>query len=150
MMNTHVRDQLAFLLRASVMDQDNNAGGVTFTNTGFLDLDALTGGAAGAAVAVTLDVPTAGLVYVHVSGNMNNATAGARTMLGYRISGATTTAASDNDCLLYESGAATDAAQMSWASFATCNAGSNTFELQAHVSSGTGALSRTQIGAALI
>lgn len=150
MMNTHVRDQLAFLLRTGVYDRDNEAGGVTFTNTSYLDLNDLTGGSAGAAVAVTLDVPSAGVVQVAVGCQMSNATVGARTFLGYRVSGATTSAASDNDAYVMESDPATTNFQASWVTFASVNAGSNVFELQAKVSSGTGTLARTAIGVALV
>lgn len=148
-MNTHVRDQLAYLLRTAVIDHDNNTA-FTFTNTTYLDLDAVTGGTAGSAVAVSFTSPNAGNVQVTVGGQLANGTLGARTFLGYRISGATTLASDDNDALAFESDPATTNSQSSWVTYPSVNAGSNTYELQGRVTSGTATVARTQIAVALV
>jgi hypothetical protein len=124
--------------------QESDSGNRTFTNTGFLDLDALTGGA-GTLPAVAVTVTTGTRVKVTITANISNATLGAVTAVGYRISGTTTAAAADGFTLFYESGAANDQIQASWSSVRAVTAGSNTFELQARVTAGTGFLQRPEI-----
>ena len=117
----------------------------TFTNTSFLDLDALTGGSGSInAEAVTVTTNTAALVII--GARISNSDLGESTIVGYRISGATTQTASAVRSLLYESGAANDAIQASWVQVATgLTAGSNTFEMQAEVTGGTGSIDQPLI-----
>ena len=113
--------------------------GETFTNTSFLDLDALTGGPGGlAAVATSLVSAVGHTVLVSVSASIQNATLGAATRVAARVSGATTIASSTARCLTYESSAADDGLQASYITVHAVNAGTNTFEMQAAVNSGTG------------
>jgi hypothetical protein len=105
------------------------------TNTSFADLDALTGAAFTGAVSVTVDTGTAALVIVSAS-ILENSSASFSTILGYRVSGATTQAATDNF------GARAAGTQLRSSTFVhpnvALNAGSNTFELQARVSGADG------------
>lgn len=133
MMNTHVRDQFSFL---ETIDGSSNTDSRTFTNTGYLDLDALTGGA-GTITAVAVTVTTGTRVLVTVAGQVTNS--GGQTFLSYRVSGATTLAASDSTALWVNATAVGFGASFE-SLLETLNAGSNTFELQAKVSASTGTL----------
>lgn len=105
----------------------------TFTNTGFLDLDALTGGAGSmGAVATTLTTGTRAIVCVACAAMTNS---GGITLLSCRVSGATTVAASDNNALRI---ASTTQAGGTHLMMYGLTAGSNSFELQARVTAGTG------------
>lgn len=121
-----------------------NGSSFTFTNTGFATLDAVTGGTAGAAIAVTVTTG-AGTAAVFWRARMSNDTGGASTVLGYSISGATTTAATDITAISYESSSANDTIAMGSQDLASVNAGSNVFELEARVTSGTATMLRTEL-----
>lgn len=136
-MNTHVRDNLTFLKGSTGASQDAVR---SFTNTSYLDLDALTGGS-GTISAVSVSVDTDTFVIVHVGAQLSNSDAGARTFVSYRISGATTTAASDVWAMDVESGAANDTYHASNTTFQTVTAGTNVFEVQARVTTGTATIS---------
>ena len=140
MMNTHVRDNLNFL---SGWGTNQNSDSRTYTNTGFLDLDALTGGAGSmAAVAVTVTTGTSAVVFINAF--LANNTLGAFMTLGYKVSGATTIAASTT--LQHESGAASDLEEMAGMRIEDAlNAGSNTFEIQAVTSAGTADIRRPRL-----
>jgi hypothetical protein len=134
MMNTHVRDNFSFLTGYST---GSNGDTRTFTNTSFADLDALTGGSGTiAAVSVTVDTSTDALVLIGTS-LMDNT--GGTTILGYRVSGATTIAAGDVHHVLTSSTTNNNGANGAFHQ-ASLNAGSNVFELQARVTAGTGQL----------
>ncbi len=110
----------------------------TFTNTSYLDLDALTGGSGSIdAEAITINAGADYIIFVGC--RFSNSDVGAICSLSHRVSGATTSASSDILAFRYESGAANDVIQASWVQIRTgLTAGSNTFELQAKVSAGTG------------
>ena len=119
-------------------DSDTGAAG-SFTNTSYADLDALTGGTALRAVAVTVVTNVRAVVFWR--GEVSNS--GGATLVSYRVSGATTTAAGDafalrNDATSLVAGGTFDVVT-------GLTPGSNTFELQARVSAGTGALRRVEI-----
>lgn len=116
----------------------------TFTNSTFLDLDALTGGA-GSMAAVAVTVTTGTLVKVTVGCQFANTTAAAFGSLSYRISGATTLAASHNWAFVAESAAANADIGASRVSWQTVTAGVNTFECQALTSTGTQTINNVQL-----
>ncbi len=102
----------------------------TTTSSSFTDL-------ATAGPAVTVTTGTSALVIV--TGRLANNTAGALVSMGYAVSGATTVAAAGIRALVYESGAANDRMQASFAFVHTgLTAGSNVFTAKYSVSSGTG------------
>jgi hypothetical protein len=136
-MNTHVRDNLSYL-KGTQVDSDTGAGR-TFTNTSYLDLDALTGGA-GTLTAVSVSCDTDTLAIVHVGAEMTGPTTG-NILLSYRVSGATTVASSDTWAFNHSSaGIVIQAGITTYQS--ALNAGTNAFEAQARVTAGTGTLSR--------
>ena len=111
-------------------------GSRTFTNTSFLDLDALTGGAGSvSAVIATVTTSTTCIVIIGTQ-NISN-TAGA-VLLTYRVSGATTVAGSDTNTMRNGATTVLGASKVFYVS--GLNAGSNTFEVQARASAGTGTI----------
>lgn len=117
----------------------------TFTNTGYLDLDALTGGA-GTIGAVAVTVTTGVAAIIALGARLANNTAGDLVALTYRVSGATTINASDTNCASYTSYTANAAGSQSKVLYeAGLTPGSNTFELQARVTGGTGTISRIHL-----
>jgi len=114
----------------------SNTSDRTFTNTSALDLDALTGGA-GTMTAVAVTVTTGTLAIVTLSAIASN-TAGV-VFLSYRVSGATTIAASGPIGCRRED-AASQEVTSAFAHVVTLTAGVNVFELQASVTAGTGRL----------
>lgn len=158
--NTHVRDnfnQFDSITASGIWVSDGsgptarfpsategNGSAFTFTNTSYLDLDAVTGGTAGSAISVSVATDTKALVLFRAK--LTNDTSGAITILAYRISGATTSASSDADALFYEASAANDTISVGTFDFATgLTNGTNVFELQARVTAGTGTLQRTEL-----
>lgn len=109
----------------------------TFTNAGFLDLDALTGGAGTlTAVIVTVTTETTAMVWINAERIFNSA---GIIILSYRVSGATTLAAADTlRSVLTQNTLPVPGAGMILQTGLT--AGVNVFELQARVSAGTGTL----------
>ena len=76
---------------------------------------------------------------VIVSAQMSNDTGGETCFMSYALSGATAVSASDNRALMYESGAANDQIQHSFAEIRTgLTQGSNTFTAKYRVTGGTG------------
>lgn len=141
-MNTHVRDNLTFL--STITEANDLANTRTFTNTGFLDLDALTGGSGTlAACAVSVVTGTRALVHMCAASVSNSGTG--TTALGYRISGATTVAASSTLALRVSGVAAVLVGATRTHLVTGLNAGTNVFELQALVSANTGTLTAPQI-----
>lgn len=125
-----------------------NSGAFTFTQTVFDDLDNLGSGSPGEDVIVTITTGVNALILWE--GTMSNASAGQSTYLGFRTSGATTIAASNQRCIIYESSNANDTARMTGHYFASSGttqltAGSNTFTLVGRVTGGTGSLSNTRL-----
>lgn len=158
--NTHVRDnfnQFDSVTASGIWVSDgsgpvarhptNSQGNGTqfdFTNTSYLDLDAVTGGTPGSAISVSVATGTKALVMFRAK--LTNDTGGGITILAYRVSGASTVSASDIDALFYESSAANDTISVGTFDFATSlTAGTNVFELQARVTAGTGKLQRTEL-----
>lgn len=128
--NQQVRDNMAALAATGAA---SNIDDRTFTNTGFLDLDALTGGA-GSMGALIVSVVTGTEVLVTVSCSGASATAGI-VLLGWRCSGATTLAAAS---ALSARNADTPTIGIAKQSVVTVTAGTNVFEAQASVTAGTG------------
>lgn len=164
LMNTHVRDQFNVLDGGSVgnilmfaggaptwgdmQTSQANAAAFTFTNTSFLDFDAVTGGTPGTAVSVTITSATGKLLVLYRARIRNN-TVGKITYMGYRIFGDSSKSAGDGDALTYECPAtANDILRAGY--FSTVVAGitagdSITVELQARVDGGTGTLNNTEL-----
>lgn len=159
LMNTHVRDNLNLfdsVTESSFWASDGsgpaaripssaqgNAIEFTFTNTSYLDLDAVTGGSTGDAMSVSVSTGTLALVLWRAQ--MDNNTAGSRVFLGYKVTGATTTSAADSRALIIESDSADQLLACGTQDLAALTAGTNVFELQAHVSGNTGTISRTEL-----
>lgn len=127
----------------AVTDTEPNSR--TFTNTSFLDLDALTGGS-GTITAVAATVTTGTRALVTISAQLQNDTLNAVSLLSYRVSGATTVAASDDWSALARAAVANDATTVTRSRIHTgLTAGSNTFEVQARVTGGTGTILRIDL-----
>ncbi len=121
-------------------DQDTDTR--TFTNTSFLDLDALTGGS-GTLTALSIPVTTKSKAFIGFAAQMDNTNAGSFVVVSYKVSGATTSAASDTRALVFTSVGADDVGAMSWGHVRDdLTSGTNTFELQARVDANTGSLGR--------
>jgi hypothetical protein len=133
-MNTHVRDNLNHLI--DVESDSDTGSAASFTNTSFADLDALTGTPLGSAVTATVDIGPTGLALVSFSGVID--TSSGISLLGFRVSGATTVAASDTTAAWNESANRITVGRT--VLVGSLNSGSNTFELQARVTAGTGTL----------
>lgn len=112
----------------------------TTTSTTYTDL-------ATAGPSATLITGSRALVVV--SGQLANGTLSAQAYMGYAVSGATTTSATDATAILTEQSASTNGINQdikaSCASVVTLNAGSNTFTAKYRVSSGTGTFSNREI-----
>lgn len=159
LLNTHLRDNLNvfttgsdgdyFVTQSSapetreILSTENNASAFTFTNTSYLDLDAVTGGTAGTACSVSISAGAKALVFWRC--NMSNDTSGSTVYLSPRVSNSTTLAASDQRAISFESSQANDKMQAGSARLFTVNSGTNNFELQARVDGGTGAMNRTEL-----
>lgn len=126
----------AKLNMATVIAGASNVSDRTFTNTTYLDLDALTGGA-GSMAAVAVTVTTGTLAVVTITGTMS-ATAGT-ALLGYRVSGASTIVATAAIGCRRED-AASQEITTAFSHVVSLTAGVNVFELQASVTAGTGRL----------
>lgn len=129
----------AKLNQAVVITGANHIGGTrTFTNTTYLDLDALTGGA-GTLNPVAVTVVTGTTAKITVCAVLSNNTIGSITLLAYRISGATTFAADDQRSVRL---VAPTVAYKGTHTFSMVHggltAGTNVFELQARVTANTG------------
>jgi len=132
----------AKLNMATIINYGENQDSRTFTNTGFLDLDVLTGGA-GTVGAVIVPVSTGVAAKVTMTARLANTGIGGITFLGVRVSGATTVVANDGHALMFESGAAADIFQGSFTYVIEgLSTGVNTFELQARCTAGTSTLAR--------
>lgn len=142
LLNSHLRDNLNFLASTTSDTEPNSR---TFTNTGYLDLDALTGGA-GSITAVSVSVDTGTAAIVCMSAELNQATAGQVTFMSYRISGATTVAASDTwAAYLHSPSASVGGTPTRVRRHTGLNAGTNVFEVQARVSGGTGTIAKIDL-----
>jgi hypothetical protein len=97
------------------------------------------GNGTGTNVTVTVTTGTRAIVF-YGARSVANTTAGAIGQISYRVSGATTTAASVNWGTVFESTAANDAGDAGRMHVATLTAGSNTFTLQGFVSAGSGTI----------
>ena len=114
--------------------------------TVFTDLNAA-GWGSGTNVTVTLTTGTSALVFFGAR-RVSVDAAGATLEMSYRVSGATTIAAANNFGTVDESGAASDFNSVGRAHFVTgLTGGSNTFTVQALISSGsdTGVIARPYI-----
>lgn len=142
-MNTHVRDNLTFL---TTVDEANDLANTrTFTNTSFLDLDALTGGS-GTLAACAVSVVTGTRALVHMCAASVSSSGTGTTALGYRISGATTVAASSTLALRTSGVAAMLVGGTRTHLVEGLTAGTNVFELQAiTTAANTGTLTAPQI-----
>ena len=130
-------DSLDFLERVTGA---SNGDSRTYTNTGFLDLDALTGGA-GTVAAVAVTVTTLTRAIIIITSRLSNS--GGTARVGWRCSGATTIASTNVEC---RTTTAVGGEVASYVQLVTAlTAGSNTFELQANVSAGTGTISEPRL-----
>jgi hypothetical protein len=121
------------VLSVQAAQVDENVAG--YTNTSFADLDALSTAAFSAPVSLTVETGTTALVIVSASVHRSNSGGGA-AYLAYRVSGATTIAAADSNGARVES--AGPIRSISRTELVTgLTAGSNVFELQARVVSGS-------------
>lgn len=118
---------------------DDEGGNRTFTNTSYLDLDALTGGA-GSISAVRTSAVTGPRALAIWGGVLGMDTVGQATHLSCRVSGATTIAASDVWSTFFWKASASAATQRCTQMhvFTGLTPGTNDFELQAYVSANTG------------
>jgi hypothetical protein len=155
-MNTYVRDQQDVLDSAAInsyLCHSGSApawrtGGTDFvggsgssSSTSFIDLDGDWGFGTGVIVSVTTHTKA----LILYKARLSNDTQGALTILSWRCSGATTTAASENNAVWYESSNAADVSWQSGFDYVTLTAGTNEFELQARVVSGTGTINRPEL-----
>lgn len=108
-----------------------------FTNTSFADLDALTGGA-GTLTAVIATVVTEDEALVTLNAERLYSS-GSVVLVSYRISGATTVASADTDKTLIVQGTAPVSASVTRL-VTGLTPGTNVFEVQARVNSGSGNL----------
>lgn len=122
---------------------DTDTASKTFTETSYTSLANFAATPFSGEVEVTVTTGTLALV-LHGSA-MANTTAGASTLLSFSVSGATTTAASDNWAYAYDSSVASDVLTAATFYMPTLTAGSNTFTLEARVSAGTGSLQNPRI-----
>ena len=124
---------------------DSEANGRTFTNTSYLDLDALTGGA-GTITAVSASVVTGTRALVMFSAEVGNDTVGQGTKISYKISGATTVAADDTWYAFHNTatGAGESVVGRSLV-HGGLTPGTNVFEVQAKVSANTGTISKVYL-----
>jgi hypothetical protein len=113
----------------TVGDATYTGAGSTDTPTTFTDLSAI-GWSSGTTVAVTVTTGTSALVHYGARYTLNP-TAGRVVALSYRVSSATTTAASIAWATLGESSNASDFVPAGRSHLATLTAGSNVFTLQA-------------------
>jgi hypothetical protein len=114
---------------------DANAGTRTSASFG-----ALTGASAGPAVN---SIVTGTLALVVVECQLNNATGGASARMSYDVSGATTSAATDDRGIMLQTG--TNDMRYSTMELQTLTAGTNSFNSVYRVSSGTGNFSARTI-----
>lgn len=131
--NQQVRDNFSFL---TTIDGAGSADSRTFTNTGFLDLDALTGGA-GTIAAVSVSIATGDTALVTVSAATIQGSGG-NAYLSYKVSGASTIAADVSARTLRALSIGLGASRTDLLTGLT--PGTNVFELQAMVTGGTGTL----------
>lgn len=130
-------------LPSVVSDTEPNSR--TFTNTGYLDLDALTGGA-GSITSVAATVVTGTRALVMMTTQLANTLANNWTGISYRVSGATTVVASDAWLTAFLSDVNGSFGTVSRTRIHTgLTAGTNTFTVQAKVGGATGDISRTDL-----
>ena len=91
----------------------------------------------GLTTAQSVTLTTGTKVMVIVGANLQTTTAEERAFMSYAISGATTSASSDDYAVMVCSTTASDADQQSYVSFRTVTAGSNTFTAQFRQSAST-------------
>jgi hypothetical protein len=89
--------------------------------------------------AVTVTTGTQALAFL--TATVSNNTAGSSAFASVAVSGATVTAASDNDCLRVQGGGTTDVGRASALTLFALTPGSNTFTTQYRVGAGTGTFS---------
>lgn len=81
-----------------------------------------------------------------ISSEIASDTSGARSFVGVAVSGATTVAASDDDCLRYQAASAFNSHRGTTAvMFTSLTPGSNTFTMKYRVDSGTGTFQRRRL-----
>ncbi len=128
--------------RVPATDVDTVSG--TTTSGTYQPLSVFAGGGFATEIEVTCTTGTTALVLW--KGKLSNSTAGELTLMSYAVSGATTVAAADIHCILYESGAANDGAMFAGFDLRTgLTAGSNTFTLTGRVSNGIGTIAYPEI-----
>ena len=139
--NTHlVSDGSAPVWRSVATDVDTGTG--SSSSTSYTKMVA--GFDFATEVEVTVTTGTVALVLWKAS--LSNTTAGSTTHLSYSVSGATTTAASNNNQIKYEASVANDGAEFSGFDLRTgLTAGSNVFTLEGRVNANAGTVARPEI-----
>ena len=122
-------------LRGIEIASDTEPNSRTFTNTGYLDLDALTGGA-GSITAVSASVVSGTRLLIIITAQL-----GPEALVSYRISGDTTVAAEDTWCAYSGSTLITT----SRSRIHTVTAGTNVVEVVARALSGTPTITRADL-----
>ena len=141
---THlVSDGSAPVWRANATDTDTGTG--TDTTLTYVTLGT-GGGNWNFTTEVEVTVTTGTVALVLFKAELSNDTAGARTIMSYSVSSATTVVASNNRSIKFESGGADNESEFGGFDLVTgLTAGSNVFTLEGRVTAGTGTISRPEI-----
>lgn len=139
-------ERISRLTAAGVAVGENLSSAVVITNTSPTDLDAVSP-TPGTAVIVELFMPHTGLAQITLTSRMALDSTTPVGVVSYKVSGATTKAATDNESLAWRSFAANVQVQASFVSYPVLNAGLNVIEMQARTTSGTLSIQRTWLGA---
>lgn len=138
---TNAESQLIVTTGANMVDGRAISQGIieaaeTTTSTSFTDL---------ATVGPRVTVTTGTRAFIALTCQMTNTNSGARAFAGFAVSGATTTAASDNTAIEWQPNNASQPARLSVYDLATLNPGDNTFTMQYRVGSQTGTFQHRRI-----
>ncbi len=140
--NSHLVSTGSAPVWRSVATDTDTGSGISVV-TGYTTLaDAITWNFS-AEVEVTVTTGTRALVLFKAE--LSNSSAGARTIMSYSVSSATTIAASNNRSIKFESGGADNESEFGGFDLVTVTAGSNVFTLEGRVTAGTGTIQRPEI-----
>lgn len=134
---------LAWRQVAEDIDYQDGATSYTGTSTTYTAGDGSSTWA-GLLPKVTVTTGTLAIAWVSCASAWNS-TAGGLTILSYSVSGATTRAADDAHAGTLESGNANDRGPIVAVRLESLTAGSNTFQMEAKVTTGTGTIDRPRI-----
>ena len=125
-------------------DIDLSGGSTSGTLTSTTYTSTVTGSGSESLPSVTVTTGTLAIVWVSALA-VRNSTAGNSIIITFSVSGATTLAASDAQAALFDSDVASQRAGISAVRLVSLTAGSNTFQMEARVSGGTGTIDRPRI-----